>query len=143
MNGINIFSGEPGLGGALTNPTELAKRKGCITVRYPVTYHNRAYPDVELAYHVLASGDVAEDDELMANLVSQKFLQNPDLLAEVAGRGGVAFLQLCSHFTNARSTGFQAWEGTGPQSRFIRNLVAGYQKALIGEVLFNGQPSLF
>lgn len=28
--GISIYSGEPGLGGALTNPTELSRRKGAI-----------------------------------------------------------------------------------------------------------------
>jgi hypothetical protein len=143
MEGINIFSGEPGLGGALTNPTEMAKRKGCIDVRYPVTYHSRAYPDVELAYHVLATGDAKSDDELMANLISQKFLQHPALMEEVTTRGGVAFLEVCGHFTNARSERFQSWEGQGRESRFIRNLIAGYEKALTGEVLLNGQPSLF
>lgn len=143
MKGINIFSGEVGLGGALTNPTEMAKRKGCIKARYPITYHGRAYPDVELAYHVLATGDVATDDEMMANLIAQKLLEHPALLAEVASHGGQDFLEACSHFTNARSEGFQSWEGQGRESRFIRNLVAGYNKALIGEVLFRGQPALF
>jgi hypothetical protein len=143
MGGINIFSGEPGLGGALTNPTVLARRKGCITARYPVTYNSRTFPDVELAYHLLASGVVAEDDELMANLISQKFIQHPDLLGEVTGRGGATFLEACSHFTKARSPGSQSWEGAGQHSRFIRNLVAGYRKVLVGEVLLDEQPSLF
>jgi hypothetical protein len=143
MEGINIFSGEPGLGGALTNPTEMAKRKGSIDIRYPVTYHSRAYPDVELAYHVLATGDADSDNELMANLISQKFLQHPELMTDVTNRGGVAFLAACGHFTNARSERAQRWEGQGHASRFIRNLIAGYEKALAGEVLFNGQPSLF
>lgn len=143
MDGINIFSGEHGLGGALTNPTEMAKRKGCIDVRYPITYHSRAYPDVELAYHVLATGNVDSDDELMANLIAQKFLQHATLFDTVAARGGVAFLERCSHFTNARSAGFQSWEGQGRDSRFIRNLIAGFEKALAGEVLVNGQPALF
>lgn len=143
MDGINIFSGEPGLGGALTNPTEMAKRKGCIDVRYPLTYHSRAYPDVESAYHVLATGNVDSDDELMANLISQKFLQHPTLLEAVTTAGGLSFLESCSHITNARSAGFQSWEGQGRDSRFIRNLIAGYEKALAGEVLVNGQPALF
>lgn len=143
MDGINIFSGEHGLGGALTNPTEMAKRKGCIDVRYPVTYHSRAYLDVELAYHVLATGNVDSDDELMANLIAQKFLQHQALLETVTGCGGVAFLEQCSHFTNARSASFQSWEGRGRESRFIRNLIAGYEKAMAGEVLVNGQPALF
>jgi hypothetical protein len=143
MEGLNIFSGEHGLGGALTNPTEMARRKGCIDVRYPVTFHSRAYPDVELAYHVLASGNVESDDDLMANLIAQKFLEHPALLETVTAKGGVAFLENCSHFTNARSADFQSWEGQGRESRFIRNLVSGYEKALLGEVLVNGQSALF
>lgn len=143
MEGINIFSGEVGLGGALTNPTEMAKRKGCIESRYPITYGSRAYPDVEHAYHVLATGETDSDDELMANLISRKFLEHPALLAEVSACGGREFLEACSHFTNARSEGFQSWEGQGRDSRFIRNLVTGYTKALAGEVLVDGQPALF
>lgn len=143
MVGINIFSGEVGLGGALTNPTEMAKRKGCIEARYPITYGSRAYPDVEHAYHVLASGDTASDDELMANLIAHKFVQHPALLAEVSQSGGRDFLESCSHYTNARSEGFQSWEGHGLDSRFIRNLVTGYAKAIVGEVLVDGQSPLF
>lgn len=143
MKGINIFSGEPGLGGALTNPTEMAKRKGSIAARYPVRYHKHDFPDVELGYHMLRTENHADNDDLMANLISQKFLQHPELLAEVTAHGGVPFLEACSHFTGARSDHAKAWEGQGRESRFIRNLITGYEKALAGEVLYNGQPSLF
>lgn len=143
MEGINIFSGEKGLGGALTNPTELAKSKGSIAQRYPLTYHKHQFVDAEQAYQVLKTGDRAYDDEMMANLISQKFLQYPRLMDEVTKRGGVAFLEACSHMTGAHSDGAKAWEGRGRESRFIRNLIAGYEKALAGEVLYNGQPSLF
>jgi hypothetical protein len=143
MEGINIFSGEEGLGGALTNPTVLAKRKGCIKKGYPIRYHNREYPDVELAYHVLGDADPVANDVLMVNLIALKFIQHPDLAQEVADKGGAEFLEACSHFTKARSDGSQAWEGQGMASRFIRNLVAGYEKSLTGEVLYNGQSSLF
>lgn len=143
MDGINIFSGEQGLGGALTNPTEMAKRKGCIDTRYPVAFHNRAYPDVELAFNVLATGDIAGDDALMADLIAHKFDQHPSLLQEVVSRGGIAFLEACSHFTNARSESFQSWEGAGRDSRFIRNLITGFEKSLAGDLKVNGQPSLF
>ena len=143
MEGINIFSGERGLGGALTNPTEMAKFKGSIAQRYPITYHKHQFVDAEQAYQVLKTGDPAHDDEMMANVIAQKFLQYPRLLEEVTKRGGVAFLEACSHITGARSEGAQRWEGHGRESRFIRNLIAGYEKALAGEVLYNGQPSLF
>lgn len=141
--GINIFSGEAGLGGALTNPTVLARRKGCITQGYPVTVHGKQYPDVEAAYHALATGDVAADDQLMHNLISQKFLSHPRLQAEVTRRGGTNFLAACSHFTKATSAGGQAWEGQGTASRFIRNLIIGYELSLKGEAAHLGQTALF
>lgn len=128
---INIFSGAEGLGGALTNPTELARRKGCIEQAYPVLFSGRLWPDVETAYHILAqhTTDVAERDALMVELIATKFRQHSKLLQDVTGNGGAQWLQACSHFTNARTTRAQAWEGAGEESRFIRNLVLGFERA--------------
>ena len=141
---INIFSGESGLGGALTNPTEMSKRKGCITKSYPIQFGGRHYPDVETAYHLLAEKtQVARTDALMAELIAAKFRQHADLAGDVASRGGAHWLQSCSHWTGARTEGAQAWEGQGDQSRFIRNLVAGYRLFLSSEVIENHQRSLF
>lgn len=128
---INIFSGAGGLGGALTNPTELARRKGCITQAYPVLFSGRLWPDVETAYHVLAqhTEDVAERDSLMVELIAAKFRQHLQLLADVTDNGGVRWLQACSHFTSARTARAQSWEGAGMASRFIRNLVSGFERA--------------
>jgi len=127
---VNIFSGAMGLGGALTNPTELARRKGCITQAYPVQFKGRLWPEVEIAYHVLAkhTEDVAERDELMVELIAAKFRQHATLLQQVTDNGGVEWLSRCSHFTNARTARAQSWEGAGMASRFIRNLVAGFQR---------------
>lgn len=142
--GINIFSGETGLGAALTNPTELAKSKGGIERSYPVVFGVRRYPDVETAYHLLADkGDTAATDRLMAELIAAKFQQHPDLADEVRQRGGSTWLAKCSHFTSARSESAQAWEGQGLQSRFIRNLVAGYELAQTASRTENGQQLLF
>jgi hypothetical protein len=125
---INIFSGAEGLGGALTNPTELARRKGNLSKMYPVSFGGRHWPDVETAYLTLAQGTSAADarDTLMQELIAAKFRQNPDLRIEVERCGGAEWLATCSHFTNARTEGFQKWEGSGLESRFIRNLVAGF-----------------
>lgn len=143
MQGINIFSGESGLGGALTNPTALARRKGNIEHRYPIKVNGVAYQDVELAYHAFKTGDAASDNDMMANLIAQKLLDHPSLMAEVTERGGLPFLEVCSHITYARSSGGQAWEGYGRDSRFIRNMMSGYEIALSGTARHFGQTSLF
>jgi hypothetical protein len=129
---LNIFSGEHGLGGALTNPTELARQKGCIQQQYPVVFRGRRFPDAETAYHVLKETTPEANDALMVYIIAAKLLQNEALLTAITRRGGTPFLETCSHLTGARSEGSQSWEGVGRQSRFIRNLIAGYELALTG-----------
>ena len=126
--GINIFSGEKGLGGALTNPTELARKKGSITEAYPVVFAGKRWSDVESAYHILGAktASPAARDRLMAELIAAKFAQHPALAGAVEARGGAAFILRCTHWTGAKSEGARAWEGAGPDSRFIRNLAAGW-----------------
>jgi hypothetical protein len=144
--GINIFSGEPGLGGALTNPTELSRQKGSIDRPYRVLFRGKDWADAESAYQVLGASthNAGERDILMAELIAAKFSQHPNLLREVVRRGGVPFLQACSHFTGARTPQAQSWEGQGEQSRFIRNLVAGFILADSNEALTEmGQGTLF
>ena len=144
--GINIFSGEPGLGGALTNPTELSRQKGSIDRPYHVLFRGKDWADAESAYQILGANlhSAAERDILMAELIAAKFSQHLDLLKEVEKRGGREFLQACSHFTGARTPKAQSWEGQGLQSRFIRNLVAGFVLASSSEALTEmGQGTLF
>lgn len=143
MHGINIFSGEKGLGGALTNPTELARKKGSIEEYYPVRYAARNWPDVETAYHVLKTENTVENDELMAELIAAKLRQHPTLMAQIEQRGGKEFLLLCSHFTGAKSEQAKSWEGQGLASRFIRNLVKGHDKARHAVAMNFGQYSMF
>lgn len=127
--GVNIFSGEIGLGAALTNPTELGRSKGNLRQRYPVVFENREYADVETAWHVLKTGDLALDNDLMARLIAHKFRQHPRLFEVVMERGGLAWLRQCRHITGARSESSQRWEGDGLESRFIQCLVAGFELA--------------
>lgn len=141
---INIFSGAHGLGGALTNPTEMARRKGCIDKAYSVLFKGRLWPDAETAYQVLAlnNPDRLARDKLMLELIAAKFRQHPDLLQEVQLRGGREWLATCTHFTQARTERAQAWEGAGMESRFIRNLVAAFD--LLQEPAVElGQSTLF
>lgn len=134
VEGINIWSGAKGLGGALTNMSELARQKGCIKHSYPVQVNGVRYPDSEAAYQALKVPDnVPYNDGLMIDIICLKFLQNTKLQRLVTERGGVPWLGRCSHHTNAQSARFQSWEGQGISSRFIRNLIHGYQKSLSGE----------
>lgn len=134
--GINIFTGTLGLGGALTNMTVRSVEKGSIKHPYPVIIGNVTYPDAEAAYHALkALGHDAYNDGLMVDIIALKLQQHPKLLALVDQYGGEAWLQTCSHQTNAVSPRMQSWEGVGLQSRFIRNLIGGYKKAKTGRAL--------
>jgi hypothetical protein len=144
MQGINICSGAGGLGSALTNPTELAFQKGALAQRYSIVFERRRWPDVETAYLTLKRvDDIQGNDQLMAELIAAKFLQHPELFAQLIERGGVAFLERCSHFTQARTERFRAWEGEGLASRFIRNLIAGFELAQRGVASVGGQADLF
>lgn len=131
--GVNIFSGGYGLGAALTNMTERAFEKGCLRKHYPVKIGDIVYGDSEAAYQALkVPEDDAYNDKLMIDIIALKFLQHPKIAERVAENGGAAWLAKCSHFTKAASPRFQSWEGAGLKSRFIRNLVAAYEKALLG-----------
>lgn len=127
QTGINIFSGaDDWLGAALTNPTGLAVRKGTLAKGYPVLFSGKRFHDAETAYHALAGSAPAQRDTLMAELICAKFSQHPALLTEVLARGGRDFLAACSHWTGGKSDGAKAWEGKGEDSRFIRNLLRGF-----------------
>ena len=134
-DGINIGSGSTdanGLGAALSNMTELAVRKGTLTRGYPVEYSGMRWSDAEAAYQALKehSADATEhNDRLMAKIISAKFQQHDRILRAVVQRGGAAWLKRCSHFVEAKTPQGQAWEGRGEQSRFIRNLIAGFKAA--------------
>ncbi|MDN8078664.1 DUF4326 domain-containing protein [Burkholderia multivorans] len=130
---INIWSGAPGLGGALTNMSERAREKGCIKHQYPVKVNGVVYPDSEAAYQALkVPGEEEYNDGLMIDLIALKFAQNTKLFDLVTKNGGVAWLEKCSHFTQAKTERAQSWEGQGNGSRFIRNLIHGYLKAKTG-----------
>lgn len=130
---VNIWSGASGLPGALTNMSERAREKGCIKHSYPVKVNGVMFPDSEAAYQALKVHGAEEyNDGLMIDLIALKFTQNPKLFECVSRNGGAAWLEKCSHFTQARSERAQSWEGQGNGSRFIRNLIHGYLKAKTG-----------
>ena len=113
---------------ALTNPTELARKKGNLTRAYPVTDKTgRVWPDSEAAYKAFKSGNTTRDVSVMVRIIAAKLEQHPELLAGVRERGGVAFLERCDHLVGVRGS---RWEGRGRESRFIRCLIAAFERTL-------------
>ncbi|MHB1665983.1 3'-5' exonuclease [Thiomonas sp.] len=137
--GINIYSGAPGLGGALTNMTELARQKGAIKKAYPVRFQGVVYLDAEAAYQGRKGPDPQQNEGLLIQIIHAKLRQHPKLQQAITQRGGERFLRNCAHRTGAQAPGKQHWEGDGMESRFIRCLLAGYQRSCAAGV----QPGLF
>lgn len=130
---FNIFSGSRdgnGLAAAFTNPTVLSRRKGTVARDYQVYFEYRSWLDAEEAFLTLSRRNPAslcDHDKLMCDIIAAKLQQHPHLFIAVRQRGGVAFLRQCEHYTGAQTARFRKWEGYGVESRFIRNLIAGYE----------------
>ena len=124
---MNISSrSQDSLLAALTNPTELAKRKGNLRRSYPVVdTTGKQWPDSEAAYKAFKSGDTPRDERVMVRIIAAKLGQHPELVAGIGERGGVAFLERCDHLVGVRSS---RWEGRGRESRFIRCLIAAFER---------------
>lgn len=120
----NIWSGSPfGLLAALTNPTELARKKGRLKNSYPVKYLGITYPDLETAYKV-HKDKVTSKYHLMVDLMTCKLDQHQMIFQAVKNSGGISFLRKCDHIVNGRNW----WEGQGMASPFIQALVSAYKR---------------
>ncbi len=110
---------------ALTNPTEWARRKGRLVRSYPVMDKTgKRWADSEAAYRAFKTGDTPRDERVMTRVIAAKLQQHPNLLEGIKERGGVAFLERCTHLVGVRNS---RWEGCGRESRFIRCLIAAYE----------------
>jgi hypothetical protein len=128
----NIFSGERSARTVLTNPTELARKKGNLRHSYPVTIDDVTYPDAEEAYQRLKLGlghfaGMAEREALCMRVIEAKLRQHGQLADFITTNGGVQWLAQCRHFTGARTQAFSEWEGVGYESAFIRCLIRAYR----------------
>jgi len=93
-----ISSNARGLRGALTNPTELARRKGNIRKSYPVKFAGRRYKDAETAYKTLKPAyKNAEHYALMVEIMTAKLEQYPALVKALTRKGGSAWIMSCTH----------------------------------------------
>lgn len=122
---LNIYSGSSdGLAAALTNPTELSFRKRKIVNHYPVTDKTgRVWADAEAAYKAYKTGNLNRDKAIMTRIIVCKLQQHPRLTRTITKRGGVAWLETCSHIVGVRNS---RWEGKGKASNFIACLIDAY-----------------
>jgi O-acetyl-ADP-ribose deacetylase (regulator of RNase III) len=149
---INIGSRSPDpLGAALSNPTVKAKELGNINGDYPVSLgDNAAVPagkygqetytqdkpagvpflSAEQAYqHYKQTVPQGEQRvQLMAEIIQAKLEQHPKLFEAITQRGGVEWLENCTHYVTSSRDNY--WEGKGKDSPFIRALIAGCAKVL-------------
>ncbi|WP_254449581.1 hypothetical protein, partial [Anabaena sp. UHCC 0253] len=54
--------------------------------------------------------------------------QHPKLFAAITQRGGVEWLENCTHYVTSARDNY--WEGKGKESPFIRALIEGYSRVL-------------
>jgi predicted NAD-dependent protein-ADP-ribosyltransferase YbiA (DUF1768 family) len=123
---MNIWSGsDVKFAAAPTNPTCASKRKGKILSDYPVSVDGVIYPDAESAYQKLKwTGSANQRFEVMTKIITEKLKQHPKLKEMIALRGGVAFLETCSHCVTQKGS---VWEGEGRKSKFIACLIDAYE----------------
>jgi hypothetical protein len=156
---INIASDSKGLGGALTNPTVLAHNKGNLQNHYPVSYQDNPHreatrnkaeiynwdkPDgvpfasAEDAYQFYKNSvPLQEREKLMADILRAKLTQYPELTLTIQQKGGIRWLETCSHRTKAKDP---YWEGGGQDSAFVRSLTVAYQAAIANKENLYAKP---
>jgi len=119
VKGIEISSKVEGLGAALTNPTELSKKKGNIENSYPIEYKGITYSDVEEAYQALKDPSEefrkpmqkdSNNFKLMVNLIVRKLQRYPQLTDAISSEGGVKFIQASTHNPTKKKS---IWETNG------------------------------
>jgi hypothetical protein len=147
---IGSRSSDP-LGAAMTNPTVKAKELGKIQGEYPVSFRDNAavtagkygpetytqdkpagvpFVSAEQAYqHYKTTVPLGEPRiQLIAEIIQAKLEQHPKLFAAITQRGGVEWLENCTHYVTSARDNY--WEGKGKESPFIRALIEGYSRVL-------------
>lgn len=122
----NIWSGsDDSLSAALTNCTEIAFRKGKLKNHYPIVDKNGVtLADSETAYKKYKTNDLDKDKAIMIRIIAAKLRQHPKLVEHTTKRGGVEWLETCSHLVGVKNS---RWEGVGRESNFISCLIAAYE----------------
>ena len=130
---VHISSDAKGLGGALTNPTELSKKKGNIEQDYSITYKEKDYISVEAAYQANKVDETktkpnkseSANYNLMVELITEKLHTYPKLVRAITKLGGLMYLAKAVHQPTKQNT---VWE-TGGKNWFIDALKEAYTAA--------------
>ena len=149
---VHISSNTKGLGGALTNPTELSKKKGNIEQDYSITYKDKDYISVEAAYQANKVDETktkpnkseSANYNLMVELITEKLRTYPKLVNTITKLGGLEYLAKAVHQPTKQNT---VWE-TGGKDWFIDALKEAYTAANLPDPVkfttkgFNGYVSI-
>ena len=149
---VHISSNTKGLGGALTNPTELSKKKGNIEQDYSITYKDKDYISVEAAYQANKVDETktkpnkseSANYNLMVELITEKLRTYPKLVNAITKLGGLEYLAKAVHQPTKQNT---VWE-TGGKDWFIDALKEAYTAANLSDPVkftakgFNGYVSI-
>jgi len=123
----NIWSGADGGLAVLTNPTEIAFRKGKLKRHYPLSYNDKTYRDSE-AFYKAKSYNVKPNTKRCYQIckcaIVMKLQQYPEIFEAIKNSGGIEFLEQCSHIVYNTS---RRWEGHGVGSGYIRCLIGAYE----------------
>lgn len=80
---------------------------------------------------------------IMYSLTREKLKKFPKLVEEINIRGGLEFLENCSHIVS----GNKNWEGKGYESNFIKILIFSFKNVTTGQdstkIIMNSQIGLF
>ena len=126
----NIWSGNRKLA-VFTNPTCLAKRKGCLRDDYPVVFNGIRFPDAEAAYQYFSRGikrDTQACYALCEDVVAAKLTQHPRIALAIKKSGGVPWIARCSHWVFGNRANPGRWEGDGLDSGYLRCLARAYER---------------
>lgn len=135
--GINISSNEKGIGGALCIDDRRARNQGLITKKYPVFYKGETFEcgidlfrDQELMYQhfsdIGANLETVDEGDWLIVCLTEKFKSNPSLWRVVKERGGVYFLDGCTHY---RQGSISKYQGESIYSLYICHLIKVYIEA--------------
>ena len=134
-SGVNISSQSRGIGGALIVNDKVARERKLINEAYPVEFKGKTYDcavdiwnSTEVRYEYSKQElEIGKEQKnvLMTDILTAKFISNPQLWEKVDFRGGESWLRRCEHYLSRRSI----WEGKGNDSEYINCLSDAFVKA--------------
>ena len=139
--GVNISTNEKGIGGALCIDDRSNRQRNLINKKYPVFYQGQMfdcaidmYQNKELMDNYFSSTeanlDRVDEGDWLVVCLTEKFKSNPCLWKAVKERGGVYYLDGCTHYRNKTSGESETkYEGEGTFSLYICHLIDAYIEA--------------